>query len=77
MTDNTKAKASKAEKAQKASDKSAAKMLSDVTISLDQIQHPGVKAQKESETIKTGAHKAVSGVKTSAPKTGSKSKKKK
>ena len=52
-------------------------MLSDVTISLDQIQHPGGKAQKESETGKTGAHKAVSGVKTSAPKTGSKSKKKK
>jgi hypothetical protein len=76
MSDNTKVKASKAEKAQKKSDKSAAKMLSDVTISLDQIQHPGVKTQKVSETGKTGAHKAVSDVKTSAPKTGSKSKKK-
>ena len=77
MSDNTKANASKAEKAQKASDKSAAKMLSDVTISLDQIQHPGVKAQEVSETVKTGAHKVVSDVKPAAHKTGSKSKKKK
>ena len=63
MTDNTKAKASKAEKAQKVSDKSAAKMLSDVTISLDQIQHPGVKAQKGAGTVKTAAHEAGSKLK--------------
>jgi len=58
--DNSKEKASKAEKAQKASDKSSKKMLSDVTSSLDQLQHPGVKAQKGAETVKTAAHEAGS-----------------
>lgn len=74
MTDNTKEKASKAEKAQKVSDKSSKKMLSDVTSSLDQLQHPGAKA---AEAVKTGAHKAVSDVKTAAHEAGSKLKKKK
>ncbi len=72
--DSSKEKASKVEKAQKASDKSSKKMLSDVTSSLDQLQHPGAKA---AEAVKTGAHKAVSDVKTAAHEAGSKLKKKK
>jgi len=72
--DSSKEKASKAEKAQKASVKSSKKMLSDVTSSLDQLQHPGAKA---AEAVKAGAHKAVSDVKTAAHKAGSKLKKKK
>ncbi|MCK9593878.1 MAG: hypothetical protein M0Q91_17900, partial [Methanoregula sp.] len=69
-----KEKASKAEKAQKVSDKASSKMHSDVAISLDQLQHPGAKT---AETVKTGAHKAVSDVKTAAHKAGSKLKQKK
>ena len=71
--DSSKEKASKAEKAQKASVKSSKKMLSDVTSSLDQLQHPGVKAAE----AESRAHKAVSDVKTAAHEAGSKLKKKK
>jgi len=65
------------EKAQKVSNKASSKMHSDVAISRDQLQHPGVKAQKLPETVKTGAQKAVSGVKTAEHGAGSKLKKKK
>lgn len=61
--DSSKEKTSKAEKAQKASVKSSKKMLSDVTSSLDQLQHPGVKAKKGAETVKTAAHEAGSKLK--------------
>lgn len=77
MTDNPKEKASKAEKAQKVSDKASSKMHSDVAVSLDQLQHPGAEAQKGAEAVKTGAHKAVSDVKTAVHGAGSKLKKKK
>jgi hypothetical protein len=75
MTGNEKSKvvhASHADpksKAQKAADKvtrATEKMHTDVTASLDQIQHP---------VGKTGAHKAVADAKKAPPKTGSPGKK--
>ena len=61
--DSSKEKATKTEKAQKASVKSSKKMLSDVTSSPDQLQHPGVKVQKGAETVKTAAHETVAKLK--------------
>ena len=65
MTEKVKGKT----KAQKAADKvtkATDKMHTDVTASLDQLQHPDVK---------TGAQKAVAGAKKVPPKTGSPTKK--
>jgi hypothetical protein len=71
MTDDVKGMAGKAAKAKKASDKATEKMHSDVTKSLDQLEHPGAAAQKVSEDVKTSAHK---GAKTAAHGAGSKKK---
>ena len=70
MTD----KDSKAMKAQKASEKATLKMHDDVTTSLEQLEHPGMKAHKVSDEAK---HKAVSAPKKAVHGSGSKSKKKK
>jgi len=65
---------SKAEKAQKASEKATLKMHDDVTTSLEQLEHPGTKVPKASDEVK---HKVVSAPKSAAHGSGSKSKKKK
>lgn len=52
-----KPKISKAGKAQKISDKATLKMHNDVTASLEQLEHPEVKAKK-----KSGFHNAISTV---------------
>lgn len=49
----------KAEKAQKATEKASAKFESEVTTSLEQLEHPGVKSQKAPEKEKAGVHKAA------------------
>jgi hypothetical protein len=64
---------SNAEKAQKASEKATLKMHDDVTTSLEQLEHPGIKAHKVSDEAK---HKADSAAKSAAHGSGSKSKKK-
>jgi uncharacterized membrane protein YtjA (UPF0391 family) len=53
-----KPKISKAGKAQKISDKATLKMHNDVTASLEQLEHPELKAKK-----KSAIHKAISVVK--------------
>ncbi|MCK9590980.1 MAG: hypothetical protein M0Q91_03065 [Methanoregula sp.] len=59
MVDNPKGAAGIAAKAQKATEKATEKMHSDVTASLDQLEHPGVKAQKASADVKTSVHKGA------------------
>lgn len=73
MVDNPKGAAGIAAKAQKATEKATEKMHSDVTASLEQLEHPGVKAQKASADVKTSVHK---GAKTAAHKAESPLKKK-
>jgi len=70
MTDDVKGKAGKSIKA---SEKATEKMHSDVTKSLDQLEHPGATPQKVSKDVKTSAHK---GAKTAAHGAESKNKKK-
>lgn len=54
-----KPKTSKAGNAQKTADKATLKMHNDVTASLQQLEHPAVKAKK-----KSGIHRAISAVKS-------------
>ena len=56
MTDTLKGKA---EKVQKATEKASAKFQGEVTTSLEQLEHPGVKSQKAPEKEKAGVHKGA------------------
>ena len=58
-TDTTKQDAAKSAKAQKTADKATLKMHDDVTTSLEQLEHPGVKAKSVPEKAKPAAHKNV------------------
>jgi hypothetical protein len=65
MTEKVKGK-TKAQKATEKVTKATEKMHTDVTASLDQLQH---------HDVKTGAHKAIADAKKAPPKAGSPSKK--
>ena len=60
-TDTMKQDAAKSAKAQRTADKATLKMHDDVTTSLEQLEHPGIKAKNEPEKVKPGVHKRMTG----------------